>query len=166
MKTHGKCYTRTYKTWRAMLDRCNRSGINGYKNYGGRGITVCEQWKSSFENFLKDMGERPDGHVIDRIDVNGNYESGNCRWVTRKQSSRNRRDVVLPFIEGESEKERQYKIHRFWLSRNRDHRRNYMLAYCSKHKKHRQENFRKWSIKNREYRRQYMKQWKASRSNV
>lgn len=69
-----------------MIQRCDSS----HKNYGGRGITVCERWRS-FENFLVDMGERPDGKTVDRKDVNGNYEPGNCRWATKAEQNQNRR---------------------------------------------------------------------------
>lgn len=80
----------TYISWRAMIDRCYRHKTNDYKNYGGRGISVCERWMD-FNLFLEDMGERPIGFQIDRIDCNGNYEPSNCRWATIKQQSINKR---------------------------------------------------------------------------
>jgi len=82
---------RTYKTWLAMNDRCNNSKCKSYKNYGGRGIVVCNEW-STFEKFLQDMGERPKELTLDRINNNGNYEKTNCRWSTRKEQGNNKRN--------------------------------------------------------------------------
>lgn len=91
--THGKSRTPTYNSWLAMKQRCDYKGHAEYHRYGGRGITVCDRWKS-FENFIADMGERPAGMSIDRIDVDGNYEPGNCRWATTGEQMRNRRSTI------------------------------------------------------------------------
>jgi len=88
-KTHGMCYTSTFKIWAGMLARCTNSKLACYKYYGGRGITVCDRWLK-FENFLEDMGLRPPKLQIDRIDNDGNYEPGNCRWVTAAVNHSNR----------------------------------------------------------------------------
>jgi hypothetical protein len=84
----------TYRTWRAMHTRCRYPTAVGYKNYGGRGIKVCEYW-GDFSNFLKDMGERPSGTSIDRINPDGDYEPGNCRWATAKEQAANKRRTVI-----------------------------------------------------------------------
>ena len=87
---HGFNRTPTYVSWCAMRARCTNSTLKSYRNYGGRGISVCERWEA-FEAFLADMGERPAGKSIDRIDVNGNYEPANCRWATASEQRRNQR---------------------------------------------------------------------------
>lgn len=87
---HGMHRTPTHRTWKAMLDRCLNLNAHGYENYGGRGILVCDQWLR-FSNFFADMGLRPKGTTLDRIDTNGNYEPGNCRWADKKTQRRNSR---------------------------------------------------------------------------
>ncbi len=93
--------TGTYHTWQSMHNRCHNEKFFLYKNYGGRGISVCERWKS-FENFLEDMGERPPDTSIDRFpDQDGNYEKSNCRWATRIQQARNQKNNRIIEFDGE-----------------------------------------------------------------
>lgn len=89
-----------YSTFCKMISRCENKNDKFYKNYGGRGISVCDKWRNSFESFLKDMGERPEGCSIDRINNNGNYEPSNCRWVIQKEQCRNRTSNKLITING------------------------------------------------------------------
>src|SRR6266508_728705 len=89
--THGQSNSPEWRAWRNMRQRCKNRRHPKYRDYGGRGITVCDRW-ASFENFLADMGPKPSpAHSIDRIDVNGNYEPGNCRWATPKEQRLNQR---------------------------------------------------------------------------
>jgi hypothetical protein len=94
--------TSEYRIWMRMIQRCFDASDAGYPSYGGRGITVCDRWRS-FKNFFADMGPRPSSeYSIDRIDNNGNYELGNCRWATRTEQARNTRTNRFLTYQGET----------------------------------------------------------------
>lgn len=127
--THGATRSPEWRSWQSMLQRCENPKNTSYASYGGRGIRVCNRWKK-FENFRDDMGNRPSlKHSIDRIDVNGNYEPGNCRWATpSEQGLHLRRNVIVEafdrkgalcgfFPEGSQSKQYEFarkRIHRGW----------------------------------------------------
>lgn len=99
--THGLTGTSEHKIWKGIRKRCSNARTEMFSHYGGRGIRVCERWES-FENFLADMGPRPSPrHSLDRIDNDGHYEPGNCRWATRKEQTRNRRKTKFVTWKGE-----------------------------------------------------------------
>lgn len=99
--TLNKKPTGTYKSWSSMKARCYRKSCIEYERYGGRGIEVCERWKNSFENFLEDMGERPESYSLERKDPNKNYEPSNCCWIPFNQQARNTRKTVWVILNGE-----------------------------------------------------------------
>lgn len=97
--SHGMEGTKIYNVWAGMKQRCQNENYHGYARYGGRGINVCEKWQT-FEGFFEDMGERPPGTSIERVDNNGNYELSNCVWAVPKTQIRNRSTTAK--IAGES----------------------------------------------------------------
>ena len=102
---HGKHLmygTPEYRTWAHMKERCLNQNCADYPSYGGRGIMVCDRWRDSFEAFFADMGARPAGHSIERVDVNGNYEPGNCCWATPREQAQNQRTTRFVELAGET----------------------------------------------------------------
>ena len=106
---HGQSNAAIYKTWQGMRRRCFSPSAPFYSRYGGRGITVCARWRDSFANFYADMGPRPSPkHSIERIDNNGNYEPGNCRWATMLEQAQNNTHTRLFTIGDETKTLRQW----------------------------------------------------------
>ena len=98
---HGRARSSLYRIRQYMLQRCYNPKHTNYRDYGGRGIKVCDRWRESFENFLADVGERPSPkHSLDRIKNDGDYEPGNCRWATRKEQHRNMRSNIRLVVNG------------------------------------------------------------------
>ena len=102
-RTHGMTKTPTHRSWANMIKRCTVPSANRFKHYGGRGIRVCRRWRQSFQLFLSDMGERPSlANQIERIDNDGDYEPGNCRWATIREQARNRSTNRMLTFNGET----------------------------------------------------------------
>jgi len=104
--------------WSSMKQRCNNPKTNNYHRYGGRGIKVCKEWEESFENFLKDMGERPLGYSIDRIDNEKGYQPDNCKWVTKEENCNNTYKSAKHECDGENLSETQW-ARKLGLTRNK-----------------------------------------------
>lgn len=100
---HGMLNSKEYSSWQHMKSRCYNKKQNNYKDYGGRGITVCDEWKDSFANFYRDMGDMPeDCSSLDRKDVNGNYCKSNCKWATREEQDNNTRNNRFITVNGKT----------------------------------------------------------------
>ncbi len=108
--THGLTIgnTKAYRAWVAMKTRCYNKNTRSYRDYGGRGITVCDRWINNFEQFLLDMGTPPAGLTLDRIDYNGGYSRSNCRWASQYQQQNNKRNNVRITINGITKSRRQW----------------------------------------------------------
>lgn len=104
-RTHGETLGRhassEYLIWRNMRDRCYNPNVRGFKNYGGRGVTICDEWRESFDQFLADMGRRPDGLSLERKDNDGPYCKANCVWTTRSEQNSNRRNNITVLLDGQ-----------------------------------------------------------------
>jgi len=98
--THGMSGTPTFTSWTSMRNRCYRVKDKEYANYGGRGIVVCDEWRNSFQKFYEDLGERPEGSSLDRIDTDGGYTPQNCKWSTPKEQAQNRRGTQFISFNG------------------------------------------------------------------
>lgn len=114
-KKHGMTNTRIYSVWCGMKDRCTNPNTEHYDRYGGRGIKICDEWLHSFDNFYKwavsagyDETKTGNEQSIDRIDVNGNYEPANCRWVTKKEQMANKTNTLYMEYKGEKIRVREF----------------------------------------------------------
>ena len=103
----GYKQTKTYVSWVDAKKRCYNHANKRYADYGGRGVTMCDEWRHDFRAFLRDMGECPEGMTIERKNTDGNYEPGNCVWATRKVQARNRRATVLTMEDAQSIRQRR-----------------------------------------------------------
>jgi hypothetical protein len=108
-KTHGMSGTRVHRLWKSMLRRCRNPAYHQFRDYGGRGIKVCDRWLE-FANFYADMGEPPPGTSLDRIRNNGNYTPDNCRWATPIEQNNNKRNSRLLTFLGKTQNLKQWSV--------------------------------------------------------
>jgi len=108
--THGLSYTAEYKSWAQAKQRTTNPNNSDFALYGGRGISMCERWLNDVQSFYADMGRCPEGMSLDRIDVDGNYEPGNCRWATQLEQVHNRRPILS------CRKGHPYEVGSYWVS--------------------------------------------------
>lgn len=99
--THRMSHTREWNSLATALSRCGNANDPDYHSYGGRGIRVCDRWQDDHATFFQDMGSRPAGKTLDRIDVNGDYSPANCRWETPRNQARGRRDAIVLSVNGD-----------------------------------------------------------------
>jgi hypothetical protein len=100
-RTHGHCHTPTHEVWRAMKQRCLNPKRLNFARYGGRGVSLCERWRDSYQAFLDDMGPRPSGLTIERINNLDGYHPKNCRWATPREQANNRRSNRILAYQGQ-----------------------------------------------------------------
>lgn len=110
-ENHSKLTRATYSTWCDMRRRCSNTSHAQYAAYGGRGISVCDRWQNDYDAFVKDMGLRPEGMTIERVDNDGNYEPGNCRWATRAEQNRNTRRSRVLTMGGQTMNAADWAVH-------------------------------------------------------
>lgn len=137
-RTHGACDTAEYRAWVSMQQRCYNDRHRQYKNYGARGITVCDQWRNDFKIFLADIGMRPSSaYSLDRRENSGNYEPGNCGWATSVEQNNNTRANVIVSLNGAkmtfAEAVRQSGKVKYGIARQRVYRDGWSLedALCA-----------------------------------